>query len=250
MGLKQYMNIIRKRLWLIALCVLACTAATALISFYYVKPVYEASTKLIVNKSNDSVAVQPQITYDNVNATIKLIDTYKEIIKTPAIMNKVVEQYPDLGLSAAQLIEQVKVSSVNNTQVMTLEVEDPSYEKAAAIANAVSTVFQAEIPNIMKVDNVAILNVADTAEAPAPIKPNKALNIAVSLILSLILSFGLVILLEYLDDTIKTEEDALRHLGLPALAVISKIKESDLKEKSPASSKRKVGETTYATANH
>lgn len=250
MELIQILKILKKRMRLILLCVLVSSLTTALFSFYYVKPVFEASTKLIVNKSSDNPAVQGQLTWDNVNVNIKLIDTYKEIIKTPAIMNKVVEKYPDLNMTAEQVIRKVKVNAVNNTQVMTVEVRDQSYEKAANIANAVSTVFQEEIPNIMKVDNVAILNEAISKDSPAPVQPNPILNIAISFLVSLMAAVGISLLLEYLDDTVKTEEDVAEILGLPTLAAILQIKDADLSHQSAATSKSKLrGEAPYAAAN-
>jgi capsular polysaccharide biosynthesis protein len=249
--LRDYYKIIRKRIWWIVVCILVATAATGVISYFFLQPVYEASTKLIVNKKQESTGIE-QIDLNSVNMNIKLIDTYKEIIKTPAIMDKVVELHPEFKLSAKELGNLVHVNSVNNTQVMTVSVQDPSYEKAANIANAVSHVFQKEIPGIMKVDNVMILNEAKLSDIPAPVKPNPKLNIAISFVVSLMCALGLVFLLEYLDDTIKTEEDVKEVLGIPTLAIISKMKESDLGVQNPsaASKNQKVGEeTTYVTAN-
>lgn len=248
--LKDYLKIIRKRIWFIVVCVVAVTAITGGISYFFVKPEYEASTKLIVNKKNDSVGIE-QVDLNSVNMNIRLIDTYKEIIKTPAIMDKVVELHPEFNLTAKEIGNLVKVNSVNNTQVMTVTVQDRSYEQAANIVNAVSQMFQKEIPGIMKVDNVMILNEAKVSEHPAPVKPNPKLNMAVSFVISLMLAVGIAFLLEYLDDTIKTEEDVLQVLGIPTLAIISKMKESDLNaEKPSAASNQKVGEeTTYVAAN-
>jgi capsular polysaccharide biosynthesis protein len=180
-----------------------------------------------VNKSNERVGLD-QVDINSINTNLRLIDTYKEIIKTPAIMDKVVSTYPEFNLTTEQLISQVKVSSVNNTQVMTLIVQDKSYKKAAQIVNAVSKVFQEEIPKIMKVDNVSLLNQAKMNDKPTPVKPNKTLNVAISFVVSLMVAVGLVFLLEYLDDTIKNEADIQQYLGIPALGVIAKVRPEDI----------------------
>lgn len=226
--LKEYLKVVKKRIWLIVLCVVITTSSTAVISYLFMKPVYEASTKLIVNKSTDAVGTQPALDLNVITMNIKLIDTYKEVIKTLAIMDKVVEKHPYLNMDANELIKKVKVSSVNNTQVMTLSVQDYSYEHAANIVNAVSQVFKEQIPKVMKVDNVTILNEAKLDATPDPVKPNRELNVAISLIVSLMVAFGISLLLEYLDDTIKTEDDVMQVLELPTLTMIAKIRESDL----------------------
>ncbi|WP_281885444.1 YveK family protein [Paenibacillus sp. YYML68] len=249
LDLRDYLKIIKKRIWLILVFVLLCTLTTGVVSYFFMTPVYEASTKLIVNKSNEQQGLQ-QVDINSVNLNIRLIETYKEVIKTPRIMDKVAKEYPQFNLTAEQLIKKVRVSSVNNTQVMTLIVQDNSYNKAADIVNAVSRVFQQEIPQIMKVDNVSLLNEAIYIDNPVPVKPNPKLNIAISFIVSLMIAIGLAFLFDYMDDSIKTEEDVKQYLNLPTVAMIAKIKEEDLANpKSSSSTSKQVGEPTHVTIN-
>ncbi|MGI2294926.1 YveK family protein [Paenibacillus sp. GXUN7292] len=248
LDLKQLFHIIKKRFMLIVLTVAVATVAVALFSKFYIQPKYEASTKIIVNQTANQVATG-QIDLNQINSSIRMIDTYKEIIRTPAIMGKVVEQYPHLDLTLQQLVKKVKVSSVNNTQVMTLNVQDTSYKKAAQIVNAVSDVFSTEIIHIFQVENVSILNYADENESSAsPVSPNVKLNTAIAFVVSLMLMVGLAFLLEMLDDTIKTEEDVMEHLGLPTLASIIKVDTEGMGKKQPAKkSSYKVGELERVT---
>ncbi|OCT10695.1 lipopolysaccharide biosynthesis protein [Paenibacillus pectinilyticus] len=241
LDLKDYLKIIRKRVWMIVAIVAIATMTTGVVSYFFLQPIYEASTKLIVNKSNDQVGVSTQVDLNTVNLNIRLIDTYKEIIRTPRIMDKVVADYPDLKISAEQLINTVKVSSVNNTQVMTLIVQDPSYERAASIVNAVSVVFQSEIPKIMKVDNISLLNEAKDKVAPIPVKPNKKLNVAISFVVSLMIALGIAFLLEYLNDQLTTEEEVEQFLGLPTLAMITKMRPEDFQNHSKQTKESRVG---------
>lgn len=64
------------------------------------------------------------------------------------------------------------------------------------------------------------LVVVSPAMEAVKVKPNKALNIAVAFLLGLMASIGLALLLEFLDNTIKTPEDVARHLALPVMGVI------------------------------
>ncbi|KRF35881.1 YveK family protein [Paenibacillus sp. Soil787] len=245
---KQYFKIIQKRLWLIAIVVLLSSIATGIMSYYFISPIYAANTKIVVNKSSEYQGKE-FLDYDSVRTNSLLVNTYKEIIKTPAILDKVVEKYPDLGLTVTNLAGMISVSSTNDTQVMTISITSGSYEEAAKTVNAVSEVFKNVIPSIMKVDNVVILNEAKPEDNLGPVAPNKKLNIIIAFIVSLMISIGIVLLLEYLDDSIKTDRDIEEYLGLPTLTIISRVRTEDLRDKAPSKPQRTVGDKVYASAN-
>ncbi|MNO86130.1 Capsular polysaccharide type 8 biosynthesis protein cap8A [compost metagenome] len=232
MELKQYWLIVKRRLLLITLIITVSCLSIGIYSYYFITPQYEASAKLIVNQTKESSSLIPSIDLGAINTTIGLIKTYKEIIKTPRLMKIVVKEYPELGVTYRDLIGRVSVSSVNETQVMSISVRDTSYEKAANIANAVAVVFQQKIPELMKVDNVSVLDKADPAEFHGPVAPNPKLNIAVAFMLALMFGLGLSFLLDYLDDTLKTEDEIEELLGVPVLLSVPRYKESDFKDRS------------------
>jgi capsular exopolysaccharide synthesis family protein len=65
------------------------------------------------------------------------------------------------------------------------------------------------------------ISVVDAATVPTrPYKPNLTKNLAIALALGLLLGVGLAYLLETLDDSIKTSEDAERRLGVPVLGLM------------------------------
>lgn len=227
MELKQYWIIVKRRLLMISLIITVSCLAIGIYSSYFIEPQYEASAKLIVNQYKESSSLISSIDVGSINSTIGLIKTYKEILRTPRMMKKVVKEYPQLGVTFGELIGKVSVSSVNETQVMSISVRDDSYEKAANIANAVAIVFQKSVPDLMKVDNVSVLDQADPKENHSPIAPNPKMNIAVAFMLSLMIGIGIAFLLDYLDDTIKTEEDILATLDVPVLTSIPMFDEAD-----------------------
>jgi capsular exopolysaccharide synthesis family protein len=65
---------------------------------------------------------------------------------------------------------------------------------------------------------VRIITRADQPEYPS--KPNKSLNMAVSVAAGLFVGIGVAFLIEYLDTSVKTMADAETLLGLPVLTVI------------------------------
>ncbi|WP_342554634.1 Wzz/FepE/Etk N-terminal domain-containing protein [Paenibacillus sp. FSL R7-0652] len=249
MGLKEYMGILRKRIWIIVAFVLVACIGAGVKSYFFTTPIYEANSKLIVNQVYNANGV-PNLDISSIQTNIKVISSYMEIIKSSAILDKVVTTYPDLGLTANQLGESIRVSTANESQVMSLTASGISSEKAAKTVNAVAKVFQSQIPVIMKVDNVTILSEAKPTELSKPINVKPALNILISFFVGLMLAIGFVLLLEYLDDTLKTEDELEKELEIPALAVISKIRKEEARpSKQSSTPQKKVGDGQYVTAN-
>jgi len=82
----------------------------------------------------------------------------------------------------------------------------------------------------MNIDNVNILSKAKVEENPAPIKPKPLLNMALALVVGLMLGIGIAFLLEYLDNTIKSEQDIERLLQVPVLGAVAAFDHTNKKK--------------------
>jgi len=70
-------------------------------------------------------------------------------------------------------------------------------------------------------DNVQVI---DTAKAShTPIRPNVKKNITMALIVGNMVGIGIVLLIELLDNTIKTPEQVQQYLKLPVIGMIPNI---------------------------
>ena len=103
------------------------------------------------------------------------------------------------------------------------------------IANTTAAVFKKEVPKIMSIDNVSILAKAELDESLSPIKPQPLLNIAIAVVIGLMAGVALSFLLEYLDNSIKDEQDIDQIMELPVIEVISLMEEEELKGSSVSS---------------
>ena len=249
MELKEYVGIIRKRIWLIiAIVVVACTLS-AVKSIFYTVPIYQANAKLIVNQAYEFEG-RALLDYSTVQTNIMIINSYIDIIKSSTVIEEVITNYPELDITANELASDIKISTTNGSQVMTLSYRDPSYKVAATTVNAVANVFKEQIPAIMKVDNVTILSSAKLDEEVFPVNISPLISMVISFVMGLMLAMGLVFLIDYMDDTFKNEAEILKELGLPTLALITMMKKKDKRVHRKASvqskSQTQVGEGEYA----
>jgi capsular polysaccharide biosynthesis protein len=220
LDLRQLLAVIRKHLAIILSLTGVAALTTALLSTFYLTPVYEASTQLLVNKSEKKEDALYSL--NDINADLKLTETYSVIIKSPRIMDLVIGEL-GLPITADELTEQVEVSPVKNSQVISVTVTDVSQEQAAKIANTIAGVFQKEIIKIMNVDNVQILTAAKVEKEPIQVRPKPLLNTAIATVIGLMTGLAIAFLVEYLDTSIKNEQDVEQFLGLPVLGSIPKI---------------------------
>ncbi len=86
---------------------------------------------------------------------------------------------------------------------------------------------EADITGNVDVSNIRI---AVKAVSPMfPVRPNKKLNLILSVIFGLMIGIGCSFLWEYLDRSLRTEEDVQRYLDLPVLSAIPLVDQVEAK---------------------
>lgn len=222
-SLKELFLTLKKRIVLIISITLVAMIVSGVVSYFVLTPEYKSSTQILVNQTKD----EDSAIYNTgeVQTNIQLISTYSVILKSAAILNDVKKDL-DLNISVSELNNKITVESAQNSQIMTVSVTDADPALALEIANKTAEIFETEIKNIMSVDNVTILPLADDQENQSPISPNPPLNIIIAAVVGLIVGVVLAFLMEYLDNTVRTEQDIEKVLGIPVLGAITIIDEN------------------------
>ncbi|MCP2033420.1 capsular polysaccharide biosynthesis protein [Planomicrobium sp. HSC-17F08] len=218
-NVKEFLIALRKRLPLIIIVTLLFVALSGIVSYTMMKPIYQASTQILVNQKITNPLQSNDL---NIDANIQLVETYNIIIKSPAILTEVIEEL-ELKESISDLDKSITVSSEENAQILTLEVQDASMERAVLIANTTASVFQAKIKTLMNVDNVNILAPAIVPVDPEPVKPDPLFNMAIGAIIGFMLGTGLAIVVDQMNTTIRKEEDIEEITGLQVLGIVSNV---------------------------
>jgi capsular polysaccharide biosynthesis protein len=216
LDLRDIFSIIWKRMFMIVSIVVVSTITVGVISYFVLEKEYQATTTLIVGKSNEATQ-DYQLQYNDVMLYQKLVKTYQEIAKSRTIAQEVIGSL-GLSYSTAELQEKITVSAVGDTQVISIQIVDHNPSLAAQIANKLVEVFKEQIVEIMKVESV---NVIDEAVVPnLPIRPRPVMNVAMAFAASLMVGLGIAFLLDYMDRTIKTAQDVETYLELPVIGEI------------------------------
>lgn len=233
-SLQELFSVLKKSLWRI----LALTIVAALISFavstFLIKPTYQADTQILVTpkKQENNVLEASQV-----QSSVTLVNTYRVIIKSPAILEKVQAEVKNAPVKLTELNNMITVESEQNSQVINVSVQSKDAALASNVANAISKTFSDDIPKLMNVDNVKVLSVSGIPTVP--VSPNILLNTAIAAVVGFLLGVGLAFLREVLDRRIRTEEQVQQLLDLPVLGSIPDI-ESKVFKTSAKSAKREA----------
>lgn len=217
-SLLDIFKILLKRWKLILLITIMAGFVSSILTYYFMTPVYQASTQILVNQKNP----ESNFDYSLLQGNVDLINTYSVIIKSPAILEKVINKL-ELKQNVEELNKNITISNKENSQVFTLTVQDHNLANAVEIVNTISETFQQEIKGIMNVDNVSILAIAGMKSNPVPVSPRPFLNIAVAVVIGLMFGIGASFLLEYMDNSLKNEKDVAVYLGLPVLGSVQAL---------------------------
>ena len=230
MELRRYASIFWRWLWLIALGGVLAAGASFAVSMTMPR-VYEASTTLLVNQSQNPGVVA----YNDILTNERLTRTYGELIRKRPVLEQAIKKL-QLPYSVEQLGKMVSTRVIRDTTLLELTAESTDPRQAAEMANAVAEAFIEQWPESMGFGKVAIAEPA--VEPDAPVRPKVAQNVLLAALVGLMLAAGVALLLEYLDDTVKSGEDVARLLGVPTLGHVVQLKGSEVQELAPTA---KVG---------
>lgn len=224
MLLSEIFGVLKKNFLLLVLMMLIGGGAAYYLSQYVIAPTYEASTQvLIVPKEEAGTNV---IDSAQVSSSLSLVNTYRVIMRSPAILNEVQERVPEAPTDISEIL---LVESEEDSQVINIVVQYVDPVVATEIANVITRVFASEIPDLMNIDNVRILS--EAVIPGEPIAPNLVMNTAMGLLAGFMVGGALALIRHTFDKRIHDEREAELILSMPVIGSIPVIEKRDMNPK-------------------
>ena len=191
-----------------------------LVAKFFITPQYESETKLyVLNRANDSAT-----TLSDVQLSTQLTKDYKILVTSAPVMNEVIKELK-LYMKASQLASSISVDTPSDTRVLQITVVSDDPYQAKKIADCVAKVSSQKICDIMKIEQVNVIEEGSLSETPALAVVQKWTIIGA--LAGLVLSAAVIVIKSMLDDTVKTTEDVEKYFDLSTLAVIPISEEMD-----------------------
>lgn len=216
---------------------------------FLVTPLYSASSMMYVMPDNSNS--MNSSTLSDMQVGQQLTSDYSNMIKSRSFMEDVIKKL-NLTIDYQQLLEKVEVMNPTSSRILQVTVNDPNPQTAADIANEMASVAESKLKEITGMQAIKIYEEAAVPDRPS--SPSLKKNCALGLLAGIVLAMAVITILYLLDDTIKTEDDIEKYLGMTTLAVLpyngrkqqrqaQKHKKQRAKQEKQTSRKRKEIET-------
>ena len=216
-SLSEIFEALKKRWVMIVAITLIATLISGLVSFFVIDPVYETSTKVFIGKEeSDDVAYNSS----DINMYQQLLQTYAQAIKTKDLSSRAIDSL-SYDLEPSTVISNLTVNPITSTQILEIKYKSKDPKEAKDVLKNVTKEFIVTAKELVPNGNVRVIEEVELPENP--VSPNKKMNIAIAFLLGLMVSVGLVFLLEYLDNTYKNKEQLEKELDIPVLGAIPDV---------------------------
>ena len=215
-NLKDLFSYFISKIWIVIITFLLLVIFSVINTKFIKVPEYNSSTTIVLTINNDS-ELNNSITQNDITINQKLVATYRQIIKSRRVLDRVIEDL-ELDMEASDLSKKVSVANETDTELLKITVSDKDPELAAEIADDIAKVFSEDIVDIYNIKNVSIIDKALVSDVPYNIKLVK--DAIIFGVLGIVLGLGLIFVMFYFDTTIKSSEEIQEKIGLPILGIV------------------------------
>lgn len=224
MELRRFLRLLRRRAWLVVATVVVATGIA-----YAVTPrqsVYQSQATIYVGQRQFQLS-DPSLTGANAAGLALISTTYADMLTSAPVAQAAIQQ-TGIKRSPQAVAAATRASLVPGTLLIKVAVVDPDPSVAQSLADGITNAFVSKIqqfepgaPAATGTVPAAAIYVFEPANLPtAPLPTGSAQRYVVGALFGLVASVGVILLLDYLDLSIKSAEEAERRIGLPVLGVI------------------------------
>ena len=203
---------LRHRWWAILLALVIGAGAAGVYTKKLIAPHYQSTSMVYVLSKETTLASLADLQIGS-----QLTKDYSVIIKSRPVLQEVIDKQ-NLDLTTDELGAMITIDNPKDTRILSITVEDIEPMRAKAIVDEVTKSASNYLGDIMEMVPPKVIE--DGVVAVKPSSPSVKKNAAVGGLGLAVLVCGLICLKTVLDDTIKSEEDIEKYLGLSVLAVI------------------------------
>ena len=213
-SLSEIFEALKKRWIMIATITIIATIISGILSFFVIKPTYETSTKVFIGKEESNLEGYNS---NDIQMYQKLLQTYAEAVRTNEVIKAAIDNTSS-SLSVSDVKSDLTVTPISDTQILQIKYQNGDPSEAKEILENITNQFVILAKELVTNGNVKVIEEVQLPQNP--VAPNKKMNIAIAFLLGLMVSVGIVFLLEYLDSTYKNKDQLERDLDIPVIGVI------------------------------
>lgn len=202
----------KRRIWIILAALILGTGIAGAYSYFLITPQYTSEAKIYVLSKETTLTSLADLQIGS-----QLTKDYQVIIGSRPVMQDVIQKL-DLDMNYKELLNKVSIDNPKDTRILTLRVTDPDPKLAKEIVDAIADSSSDYIGELMEMTPPKLIEDGEIATQKS--SPSNGKNACIGGLLALLLVCGIITLQVIMNDTVKTEDDVEKYLGLPVLSVI------------------------------
>lgn len=210
--LVEIFHILIRKIWAIISCIIVGAVIAGGFTQFFITPQYRATSMIYILGKTTSIssAIDLQLSQ-------QLTVDFEILAKSRPVVQGVIDEL-GLDMTYEEFIEPIVVENPTDSSILKMIVENPDPVVAKDIANALADATANRVSEVMVTDKPS--TVEEAVVPKKPVSPSLMKNSALGGIAGGVLAVAVIIVLFLMDDTIKTEDDVKKYLGLNTIASI------------------------------
>lgn len=203
---------LKKKILLVLMVALAGGCIAAAYTHFLMTPIYSSTSSILVLSKETTLT-----SLADLQLGTSLTSDYKVLITSTPVMEQVILDL-DLDMTAEQLKGSVSINNPTDTRILEITVNNTDPKMAKKIVDEIANVSSSYIGDKMEVIPPKIIEIGKIATVRT--SPSVKKNAELGFLLGFLACAAIVVVYAVMDDTIKTEEDIEKYLGVSVLAKV------------------------------
>lgn len=215
--LLELFYVLKKKILLILMAALIGGCVAGVYTQFFMTPVYSSMSSILVLSKETTLT-----SLADLQLGASLTSDYTVLIKSTPVLEQVIENL-NLDTTVEELKNQISINNPTDTRILEITVQDTDAGMAKKVVDEIANVSSDYIGDKMEVVPPKVIEVGKIATVRT--SPSVKKNIMLGFLLGFVACAGIIVVYAVMDDTIKTEEDIEKYLGVSVLAKVPNRKD-------------------------
>lgn len=225
--LLELLRALKKRIWIILLAAVLGGGIAGSFSKFVLVPQFQSTAMVYILSKETTLTSLADLQIGS-----QLTKDYKVIVVSRPVLEDVIDNL-GLDLNYRELKKKLTIDNPSDTRILSITAQDPDPYLAKKIADAVAVTSSNYIGDIMEMVPPKMI---EDGEVPTKkSSPSNGKNAVLGALAAIVIVCGIIVLEVVMNDTIVTEEDVAKYLGLSVLSSVPERREAEANETAGAS---------------
>lgn len=210
--LLELFQALKRKIWMILAGGLVCALIAGVFTSFFMVPVYTSTSSMLVLSKETTLTSIADLQLGS-----QLTNDYRVLIKSTPVLEQVIENL-NLDMTPEVLNNSISIENPSDTRILEITVENTDPVMAKQIVDEV-----AEVSSVFVGDKMEVIppKIIEEGKIPADrTSPSVEKNTLMGLLIGMLICAAIIVAYAVMDDTIKSEEDITKYLGVTMLVAV------------------------------